>query len=256
MLIDHDVKQMFQKWQSHAAFYRHLCCCFTVPPEPPGCDPPQLINNSFISAGALKVDQVFSWFIIIDILVLDLTKSILKNPIWCNHWGLLFWKSAYAACLCLNQRSCTWIITTSEPRLAAICIYWLTEVSLHSHSIWDESPHTTLSVQSWKHQKKPTLSSNHFFTHRHGFSLMLLLFNGEEGWISVSVLQSYSGVGVGKVQRWWVRFNWWDNEQTCNHLLMSSLVFSFMIYPVCASSQEARFLLTIDILQHLATKFQ
>ena len=42
----------------------------------------------------------------------------------------MLFQSMYTAPCQLNQRSCTWTITTSEPCLADICIYWVTGVSL------------------------------------------------------------------------------------------------------------------------------
>lgn len=39
-------------------------------------------------------------------------------------------QSMYTTPCWLNHRSCTWIIATSEPCLADICIYWVTGVSL------------------------------------------------------------------------------------------------------------------------------
>lgn len=109
-------------------------------------------------SGMLKINHVFCHTVILNIIisiyVLDSSSYQLKR----QHL-----RSSLRGCL--NQRSCTWIITTSEPRPAAICIYWLTEVSLQSHSIQDGSAHMMLSALSLKHKKKTqkTLSSNHFF---------------------------------------------------------------------------------------------
>lgn len=66
-----------------------------------------------------------------------------------GSFGNVLLQSMYTTQCWLNQRSCTWIIATSEPCLADICIYWVTGVSLTQ-----TSPHVMLSVWCGKHQKR------------------------------------------------------------------------------------------------------
>lgn len=175
--------------------------------------------------------------IIISIYVLDSSNYQLKRQLL---------RSSLRGCL--NQRSCSWIITTSEPRLASICIYWLTEVSLQSHSIRDGSAHMMLSALSWKHQKKKTLSSNHFFTRRPGFGLMLILFNGEKEQNPVTLVQSYRWAAEERLTTSAgclfeaERCCRAAHEQPCNHLLMKAGEFQWTISATRVSNKTATLL--------------
>lgn len=172
--------------------------------------------------------------IIISIYVLDSSSYRLKRQLL---------RSSLRGCL--NQRSCTWIITTSEPRLASICIYWLTEVSLQSHSIRDGSAHMMLSALSCKHKKKKKLSSNHFFTRRRGFGLMLILFNGEKEWNPVTLVQSYRWAAEERLKMSAgclfeaQRRRRAAHEQPYNHLLMKAGEFQWTISSTCVSNKAA-----------------
>ena len=70
---------------------------------------------------------------------------------WCTLHGAVF-----------NQRSCKWIIPTNEPCLAAICIYWLPEVSLHSPYLGWITTYDVISTEIETSKKAP-LSWNLFF---------------------------------------------------------------------------------------------
>ena len=126
------------------------------------------------------------WLIHADIKhTVEMTNTlaeVIVDWVWkkrnCNErqgsFGNVLFQSMYTAPRLLNQRSCTWIITTSEPCLADICIYWVTGVSLSLQRYLVDHLMRCYLLRSSKHQKRVVFLNQH----RCGYSSIVNLLNG------------------------------------------------------------------------------
>lgn len=97
-------------------------------------------------------------------------------------------------------------------------------------------------------KKKKTLSSNHFFTRRRGFGLMLILFNGEKEWNPVTLVQSYCWAAEERLKTSAgclfeaPRCRRVAHEEPCNHLLMKAGEFQWTISATCVFNKASALL--------------
>lgn len=107
-------------------------------------------------------------------------------------------------------------------------------------------PHWAGNIK--KKKKKKSLSSNHFFTRRLGFGLMLILFNGEKEQNPVSLVRSYRWAAEERLKTSAgclfeaQRSHRAAHEQPCNHLLMNAGGFQWTISATCLSNKTATLL--------------